>query len=156
MSNSEAALENFREVVRKNPKLALAWYYVGEEYQNMGNSGQAEIAFNKIIGEKAIPATPNSSMRADYFPLPVYAKYELARILIENKKADAAKRNLQEIVKSYRTFGQAYRLLGTVFNSEGDSVQGNHYTVMANDLAVLAQLAHPCHYHPPPILWYAH
>ncbi len=136
MSNSEAALENFREVVRKNPKLTLAWYYVGEEYQNMGNYRQAEIAFNKIISEKAIPAAPNTSMRADYFPLSVYAKYELARILIENKQADAAKRNLQEILKNYRTFGQAYRLLGTVFNSEGDSVQGNHYTVMANDLAV--------------------
>jgi len=77
-----------------------------------------------------------SALRTDIFPLPVYANFQLARIYLDNKQPDSAKKTLGEIIKNYRTFGAAYRLLGNVYSTEGNQVLSEKFTIRANDLAV--------------------
>lgn len=49
MGESDAVIENFKKVIRKNPDASLAWYYIGSEYRNLRNNELAEEAFGKII-----------------------------------------------------------------------------------------------------------
>jgi len=138
MGESKAALENFNTAIQKNPRVYHAWYYAGEEFQNQGDNKQAEIAFGKIADRQIQRSTVNSMSRTDYFPLPTYARFQLARIYLDTKRIEMAEKTLQEIVLNNRSFGPAYRLMGNIYSMKGDTLQSNRYTVRANDLAVYA------------------
>ena len=138
IGESDEAIKNFSEVIRKNPKVYHAWFYIGEEYQNVGDNKQAEIAFNKITDAQVYRSTAKSTSRTDYFPLPTYAKFQLARIYLDAGRNDQAEKTLQEIILNNRSFGPAYRLLGNVYSMKHDMLLSNRYTVRANDLAVYA------------------
>lgn len=138
MGESDEAIKNFSEVIRKNPKVYHAWFYIGEEYQNVGDNKQAEIAFNKIADAQVYRSTEKSTSRTDYFPLPTYAKFQLARIYLDAGRNDRAEKTLQEIILNNRSFGPAYRLLGNVYTMKCDMLLSNRYTVRANDLAIYA------------------
>ena len=49
MGDPNAAIGNYRSVIKKNPQAYLAWYYAGECYQKIGSSDSAELAFKYII-----------------------------------------------------------------------------------------------------------
>lgn len=135
MGESAGAVENFRTVLRENPKAYHAWYYTGEGYQNLGLNDKAEIAFKKITAVREIKSTPTSASRIDYFPLRTYARYQLARIYLNAGKIDPAEQTLRDILNDNVTFGQAYRLLGNVYATRGDTVQSNKFILRANDLS---------------------
>jgi len=134
MGNSENAIANFRTVTKENPKAFHGWYYLGEAYQKIGKNDNAEIAFEKIglwVGEKQ---GAKSSSRIDYFPLNYYAKCQLARIYQNTNRTESAEKILNEIVQQNKSFGLAYRLLGSVSRIKGDSLSSKMYIVRANDL----------------------
>jgi tetratricopeptide (TPR) repeat protein len=138
MGESDAALENFNRVIQINPKVFHAWYYAGEEYQNMGNSDQAEKAFGHIANPEKMPLQGKSTTRNDYFPLSVYARFQMAKIYHGTGRIDKAEQTLKEIIENSRSFGPAYRLLGTVYLLKDDSLSGKRFMVRANDLAAYA------------------
>jgi tetratricopeptide (TPR) repeat protein len=138
MGESDAALKNFNAVIRKNPGAYHAWYYAGEEYQNLGDNKQAESCFSKITDIQVQRYAANSASRADYFPLSAYAKFQLARIYSDTERIDMAEKSLQDIILNYRSFGPAYRLLGNVYSMKGDNLLSDRYTIRANDLAIYA------------------
>jgi tetratricopeptide (TPR) repeat protein len=63
LSESQAALENFNAVTKKNPGMDMAWFYAGEEYQNSGNNQQAELAFKKLVASGKNQPTGNTGTR---------------------------------------------------------------------------------------------
>lgn len=137
MGKPGVAIENFRAVIRENAEAYHAWYYLGEAYQKTGDYKKAEMAFLKIA--EIHNSQVKTSTRTDYFQLDTYAKFQLARIYLDTERTEHAEKTLQEILVNNRAFGQAYRLLGTVYNLKGDSISGNRYIVRANDLAVYSQ-----------------
>lgn len=134
MGLSAKSVENFETVVKKNPNAYLAWYYIGEGYQNLGSNDQAEDAFKKIASLQENNQNNHPSLRKDYFPLRIYAKYQLSYIYLNSGKLDLCEQTLQEIIKEYPTFGTAFRLLGNVYNKQGDMELSNKYILQANDL----------------------
>ena len=135
MGDSESGIENFRSVIKEIPEAYHAWYHVGEGYQNLGEWYKAEVAFNKIANLMEVRSMEKSATRYDYFPLRVYAMYQLSRIYMNTNRNELAEKTLIEILKFHRSFGPAYRLLGNLYTAKGDSLSGSYYIVRANDLS---------------------
>lgn len=140
LGEPEAVIRNFREVIRKDPDMMMAWYYLGEQYKNQRDTEQAEEAFLKIVHHKEVHLGKNGgtgaalSTRSDHFPLSTYARFQLGRIYLESGRLQLAERTLREITLANRTFGPAYRLLGTVYSAMGDSILSERFGTRANDL----------------------
>jgi tetratricopeptide (TPR) repeat protein len=133
LGDSKAAIDNFSIVTQENPKVHLAWYYLGKAYQNLGLEDKAIEAFNKIA---RLPdnATVVKTLRINYAPVQSLAKFELARIDLNSNKTDDAGKLLLGIVKTNRSIGPVYRLLGNVYSAKGDSVLSRKYLTRAQDL----------------------
>jgi tetratricopeptide (TPR) repeat protein len=134
LGESNAAIENFRAVIKINPTASLAWYYVGSGYQKLGSGDKAEVAFKKIISLQEKNVEVKTNIRNDYFPLRAYAMYQLSRIYMDTDRMDLAENTLKEILKFYRSFGPSYRLLGNLYYMKGDSALNKYYLTRANDL----------------------
>jgi tetratricopeptide (TPR) repeat protein len=136
LGDPETVIESYRSVIEKNPEVDLAWYYMGEEYRNLRDYAQAEEAFKEIASSSKGVSQKQGATRVDHFPLSVYARYQLARIYSETSREEAAANTLNEILLAHRTFGPAYRLMGSILHSKGDTTLGNHYITRAGDLMV--------------------
>jgi len=136
LGDPETVIESYRNVIDKNPEVDLAWFYMGEEYRNMRDYTRAEEAFKRISSTDKGVSQKQGATRVDHFPLHVYARYQLARIYSETSRNEIAEQILVEILMANRTFGPAYRLMGNILSSKGDTLMGNHYVTRASDLMV--------------------
>jgi len=134
MGESDAVIENFNNVINRNPNMDLAWYYVGTEYKNLSKNELAEESFRKIISPKNKTFVSKETSRVDHFPISTYAMFELSRIYFETERFDLAEKTLKEILELNYTFGPAYRLLGNVYRVKGDEQLSKRFGVRANDL----------------------
>jgi tetratricopeptide (TPR) repeat protein len=134
MGDSKSAIENFNSVIKENPKVLQAWYYLGKAYQNLALDDLAEEAFNKIayLNEDISKVR---SVRINYSSLQLSAKFELARMYMNTKRLDKAEKLLKEVIKNNHTVGPIYRLLGNVYSAKGDSASSKKYIIRAQDLA---------------------
>lgn len=139
MGDTKSAIENFSRVVEKDRHVVPAWYYLGEAFRNAGEEEKAKEAFTKIAGFSG--ATPGyKPLRANYSSFPISAKFELARMALDKHRLDEAENLLKSILKTDKTIGPVYRLLGNVYSQKGDSVRSKKYIERANDLAEITTL----------------
>lgn len=131
---SKASIENFKQVVERNPRNWMALFYTGEAYQNLGLTANAESIYRRIASSD-VDSDIRIKSRENYFPLQTYAMYNLARIYLSSSRLDSAEMTLKEIIKRQWTFGPAYRLLGNVYTKKGDSYLGKKFITRASDLA---------------------
>ncbi len=129
------SVENFRDVIKVNPAISQAWYYVGEGYRNLGANYKAEVAFQKVANLQEKSGSEKTTSRNDYFPLRAYAMFQLSRIYINSNRVELAEQTLKQILLFRRSFGPAYRFLASVYRLKGDSVLSKYNIVRANDLA---------------------
>lgn len=134
MGESANAIKSFENVVKENPEVYHAWYYIGEGYQDMGSTYKAELAFKKISSLEVKNPAVSITYRNDFFPLRTFAKYQLARLYLNTNQIKPAENTLIEIIKNDQTFGSAYRILGSVYRMRGDSLSSRNYINRANDL----------------------
>jgi len=134
MGRSEAVIKNFKRVLRKNPDMNLAWYYIGSEYKNLRQNELAEEAFGKITAQQKKTSSAKETTRRDHFPLSAYAMFQLSRIYFETGRNELAEKTLKDIIKDNHSFGPAYRLLGNLSGMKGDSALSKHYSDRAGDL----------------------
>jgi tetratricopeptide (TPR) repeat protein len=137
MGNSQQAIDNFTSVVDKNPEAFLAWYYIGQEYKNLGKIELAENALNKVI-RSARQVHSGNSVRTDNFPLSTYAGFLLSRIYVETDRLELAEKASKEVILNSESFGPAYRMLGTIYNLLGDQELSKEFTVRAGDLVLFS------------------
>lgn len=133
MSKSTEAINNFKKVLEANAGAYLAYYYLGEEYQNLGLNEDALAAYKKISGSDLNVNQYSANFRNDYFPLNVYAKYQTARIYLNLSQYDQAQEILLDILKD-NTYGPAYRLLGNVYTIKGDPAASENCLIRSNEL----------------------
>jgi tetratricopeptide (TPR) repeat protein len=136
MGDNAAVIENFRRVAGKNPDDYLAWFYIAEGYQSLGQNDKAEEIYQKLMREAQPVQGNSSSSRKDFFPVSAYARFQLATIYVNTGKDDLAERTLRDLLTEQPSFGQAYRLLGSIYNRKGDQVAGKKYTARAGDLLI--------------------
>jgi tetratricopeptide (TPR) repeat protein len=127
------AIINFSAVVQKNPDAFHAWYYLGEIYHDLGQDLKAEDALNKVrsLKENKLPANP--IFRIDHFPLHTYGSYLLAKLHSSTGHNENSEDILKELINYSPNFGPAYRLLGSIYQTRGDSVAAKKYIHQAND-----------------------
>lgn len=133
MGNSDEAVKNYVKVTEMNPDIDLAWYYLGEEYKNLRNYEMAEQSYKKIKTGKEESLNINKANRQDHFALSTYATFELSRLYFESNRPELAEETLKELIQRDYLFGPAYKLLGSIHNLKGDTIQGRKFTVRAND-----------------------
>ena len=131
---SKAAIENFKQVIERNPRNYLALYYTGEAYRNLGLNSSAEKIYKRIASSNDVDSGSEKKNRENFFPLQTYAMFSLGRIYLNSNRLDSAKIVLKEIIKRQWTFGPAYRLLGNVYSKEGDTALSKKFITRANDL----------------------
>lgn len=134
MGEPANAIENFNTVIKENPDAFHAWYYIGTGYQNLGANDKAEDAFKKISSYNENARAKHPTTRTDYFPLRIYAKYQLARVYINSGKPDLAESTIKETLKDDRRFGSSYRLLANINSTKGNKQLSDKYINRANDL----------------------
>jgi tetratricopeptide (TPR) repeat protein len=136
MGDNAGVIENFSRVVSKKPENYLAWFYIAEGHQALGENDKAEELYKKIISEA--PASPAGSAysRKDYYSLRAYARFQLASIYLSSRKLDQAETTLKDLLRDQPSFGQAYRLLGSVYNMKGDQTAGSRNIVRAADMMI--------------------
>ena len=134
MGKPEIAVGNFEQVVDETPGAGLAWYYLGQQYKNLGNSEQAVRALNKIIADKTSGSVSKSTTRNDHFPLRTYAMFEMARIYYDAGNLEQAEETLTKLIQKDNLFGPAYRLLGNIYSMQGKASEGEKFTIRASDL----------------------
>lgn len=134
MGDSKASITNFNSVIKADINNWLAWYYLGKAYQKMGSDNLAEAAYNRIasLQDNAFNA---KTVRVNYSPLPVSARFELARIYLNSKRIEEAEKILKDVLQRYHTIGPVYRLLGNVYSAKGDSILSKKFIIRAADLA---------------------
>jgi tetratricopeptide (TPR) repeat protein len=136
MGDNSGAIDNFNKVLEKNPGNYMALFYTGEGYQAMGQNDKAEEIFKRIISADIHNSAAGTSSRKDYFSLKSYARFQLASIYISTQRVDMAESTLKELIENQRTFGQAYRLLGTVYSMRGDQELSRKFITRAGDLMI--------------------
>ncbi len=134
MGNSDEAIKNFTQVTEKNPEIDLAWYYLGEEYKNLRNNELSEKSYSKITTGKGKTTIENTAAnRQDHFALSTYASFELSRLYFDTDRPELAEKTLKELIQKDYLFGPSYKLLGSIYNLNGDTIQGKKFTDRAND-----------------------
>jgi tetratricopeptide (TPR) repeat protein len=112
----------------------LARYYTGDLFQSLGKDIEAESSFASVPGVSNIDHSEEKKSENDDFALSTYAKFQLSRIYVNSQRLILAEKTLNEIIQTDRSFGPAYRLLGNVYQMNGDSVRGQEYIVQSKDL----------------------
>ena len=140
LGDSKAAADNFANVTSENPEVYLAWYYLGKAYQNIGLEDKAEEVYKKIAYLHD-NLTSVKTLRVNYSSVQSLAKFELARIDLYSNKTDDAEKLLLGIVKTNRSIGPVYRLLGNVYSAKGDSDLSRKYVIRAQDLPIVTSIA---------------
>lgn len=133
MGDSKGAIDNFNAVIRQNPEILHAMYYLGSAYLNLNEGAKAEEMFKNIAQATKLPSY-SKSIRTTYTPLPIAAKFELARMYISSKRVDEAEKLLLGIIEKTHTVGPVYRLLGDVYREKGDLELSQKYILRASDL----------------------
>jgi len=133
MGEPEKSIQNFLTVINQNPDAHLAWYYMGEAYENLGSDDKAELSFLNIESLQGDDNRGSSPFRKDHFTLNIYARFQLARIYIKAGKLGYAENVIRQILKENRTFGEAYRLLGDIYSKRGNKGLSDKFIMWAND-----------------------
>lgn len=141
LGESENAIGYFREAIRDKPDAFMAYYYAGEAFGIIGLTDSSEKYLQKIAGLEEHIFDLTQTSRTNYFPLPVYAKFELARIYAGISRLEESEELLEEILSNHKSFGPAYRQLSSLYKIKGDSAMSRYYSTRANDLHI---------YTPPP------
>ena len=134
MGEPQMAIVCFRKVLMVNSKNIMALYYTGLAYQSLNSTDAAEKTLSMIAGTDSPNFRLRNTSRTSYFPVPVYAKFQLARIYMVSHRTDMAEKQLREIIGTQIAFGPAYRQLSSLFADKGDSTLSRYYSSRASDL----------------------
>lgn len=112
LKNYQASIDLLKELLRKDPTVALAHYYLSRDYLALGNTTDAQ--YEADVHHKLMEAT-------SFEPAAVgteldRATWKQAKDLMDAKKEDAAVALIHERVKATGgSAGHAYFLLGTLY-----------------------------------------
>jgi tetratricopeptide (TPR) repeat protein len=133
LGESDKVIENFNRVVELKPDADLAWYYLGEAYRSLMKVDLSERAFSRIAN-KNNTKKEKTDTRNDHFPLSVYAMYKLSNIYVESGRLALAEETINKLLDQSDIFGQAYRILSSIYFTKGDKTLGERFSIRANDL----------------------
>ncbi len=138
LGECQDAIPFFDKVIQTNPKAFMALYYKGVAWQSINAMDSAE----KILSNVATMNNRNfqikKSSRNSFFPIPIYAKFHLANLYQNTNRHEMAEKQLKEIIAIQLNFGPAYRQLGGLYATKGDSVWSKFYSARASDLVPYA------------------
>lgn len=136
LGNADGVVLNFENVLDLNPKSYMALYYLGEGYQQLNAIKKAEQILRQLSGMNTSQFIYSNSKRTSYFPLPLYARLELAKLYANSSRFELAIKELKGLISSHITFGPAYRQLSNLYAQGGNLELSKHYSQRSNDLNI--------------------
>lgn len=136
LGDSENAIKYFNTVLDINPVAYMASYYLGEAYSQIGLITKAEEILKRLSVMDKAPFVLKNSKRTSYFPLPVYAHLQLAKIYTRTNNKELAKKQLKTLINKQITFSPAYKQLSIIYAEKGDTVLRQYYTDRSKDLNI--------------------
>ncbi|TXG39518.1 tetratricopeptide repeat protein [Seonamhaeicola maritimus] len=134
LSDSVNTIEHFNNVLEIQPNLYLAQYYKGEAYKQMGETAKFEEILKSLLGIDKKYFVLKETKRTSYFPLPVYASLELAKLYASAGKDKLAENQLKTLISNEISFGPAYRQLSIIYAEKGDKELSKYYSDRSKDL----------------------
>lgn len=136
LGDIQTTIIHLKQVLQLQPNVGNAWFRLGNAFFKQNELLQADSAFQKILIIK--PFSIQSEYKTELsnrgaFPLETYALYMSARIEFRKKNYEKAKQYLNRVIKEQPAFGSAYRLLGQIYDAEGNSALGNELRMQAGD-----------------------
>lgn len=131
--DNKDALDNFKDVISRDPGNYMAVYYSGESCQRLNNNPEAEKYFTKVLAFDDQTINFGKPKSENNYPLKIYARFNLARIYLESNRLPEAEKILKEIINERINFGPAFRLLGNVYTKKGDLIAGQKFNTRAKD-----------------------
>lgn len=138
LGNSEAAIGNFTNVLKKNAKATMAAYYLGEAYQQLDSLNKAKVLLQQLVTLKPDNNVGLKSIRKTNFSIRDYAALQLSKLYFNNQEITKAKTQLTNLISKNISFGPAYRQLSTIYAQEGNEKLKKYYSNRANDLNIYA------------------
>ncbi len=134
LGDSENAIKYFNNVLEIQHNLYMAWYYKAEAYNQIGQTAKFEEILKSLSGLDNNFFVLKNSKRTSYFPLPDYAKLELAKLYARKGEVDLAEKQLKALISKEITFGPAYKQLSIIYAEKGDVELSKYYTDRSKDL----------------------
>lgn len=107
----EAALDAFRRVAIANPSLGTAWFRMGELLFKDGRLEEAAEAYTRAAeAAPQSPYQPPGVATREVVELAAYARLGLARVALDRRDVDSARRAIQAVLDAHPGFGPAWNL----------------------------------------------
>ncbi len=136
LGDVQSTITNLKEVLEINPDVTQAWFRLGNAYLKQNAYKEALHAFNQVLAKQPFILHSTSNIKLSNkgaFPLKAYASLKLGRTELQQGNHDKARHTLTALIKSYPTFGSAYRLLSQVYFELGDHDNANFYVFRSGD-----------------------
>jgi tetratricopeptide (TPR) repeat protein len=115
------------------------------DYSSAGNTYDEHSRFRSWYPQMLDPTNMNNrnfqikkSSRNSFFPIPIYAKFHLANLYQNTNRHEMSEKQLKEIIAIQLNIGPAYRQLGGLYATKGDSVWSKFYSARTSDLVPYA------------------
>ncbi len=132
LGDADGVIEHLKKVLEINDGVPHAWFKLGNAYLKQNSFEAAESAFKEVKNLKRFSFAPEIPDKGA-FPLTVYARLNLGRVYLQQEKYTLASEALNALIQKNPRFGPAYRLLGQVYNSTGNTEAGKAAIIKAGD-----------------------
>ena len=134
LGDSENSIKYFNDVLKVQPNLNIALYYLGNAYNQLGSYDKFEEIFQQLSKLDKNTLALKKTKRTSYFPISLYASLELANFYANNGKVEKAENQLKALISQEKSFGPAYRQLSIIYAKKENKKLSNYYSERSKDL----------------------
>ncbi len=135
LGDVQSTIANLNKVLEKNPNIAEAWYRLGNAYLKLNQYQEALRSYKNVLTKQPFKSSNNNIVFSNKgaFPLKAFASLNIGRTEFQLEKYDESLQTLNDLIKSYPTFGSAYRILSQVYFALGEFDKSSYYELRAGD-----------------------
>jgi tetratricopeptide (TPR) repeat protein len=135
LGDVQTTIVNLNKVLEINPNISEAWYRLGNAYVKLNQFQKALNSYKNVLSKEPFKSSNNNIIFSNKgaFPLKAFASLNIGRTEFQLEEYDKSLKTLNALVKSYPTFGSAYRILSQVYFALGEQDKSIYYELRAGD-----------------------
>lgn len=135
LGDVQSTIVNLNKVLEINPNISEAWYRLGNAYVKLNQFQKALDSYKNVLSKELFKSSNNKIIfpNKGAFPLKAFASLNIGRTEFQLEEYHKSLKTLSALVKSYPTFGSAYRILSQVYFALGEQDKSIYYELRAGD-----------------------